>query len=99
MRICPNLSDPNINAQWEALVQDPDIGKFEAMREFLEAEKQERAIGTPEQVKEKLVKREEPLSEYSEEFRRSREKSLILKKSNDPVYDDPDTLMGQAVLS
>jgi hypothetical protein len=54
MYTCPNLSDPTIKEKWEALVNTPGLGKVEAMREFMEAELNNREIGTPKQVIAKL---------------------------------------------
>lgn len=99
MRICPNLSDPVIKAQWDALINDPALGRLEAMREFIEAEKEGRAVGSPQQVKDKLENRFRAKTIAAQEARINDSRAEIVEKSNDPVYDDPDTLMGNAILS
>ena len=97
MRVCPNLSDPLIKKQWEALENEPGLGRVEAMREFLEAERANRPIGTPEQVKAKL-KAQEIINPQREAIRRAKGTEELFIKGNDPVYTDPDTLMGLAVM-
>jgi hypothetical protein len=98
MRICPNLNDPQVKASWDAITNDPELGRFEAMREFIEAEKSGRAIGTPDEVKAKLKERNTD-QEYRQARRVAIDTGRLIVKSNDPVYTDPDTLMGLAILS
>lgn len=98
MRICPNLSDPIVKERWESMVNDPALGRIEAMREVLEAEKQNRPIGTLSEVKEKLEKRYTAKSEMAEQARIDKQTATILEHSNDPVFTDPDTMMGAAIL-
>ena len=59
MKFCPNFSDPSVKEQWDLITNDPELGKIEAMREFMEAQIANRPVGTPEQVKEKLKGYEE----------------------------------------
>jgi len=99
MKICPNLADPEVKARWQALVNDPELGRAEAMREFIQAELQKRPIGTPEEVKSKLKKFFEPVSDQMEALRNREGRAEILAKSNDAVLNDPSSMMGIAVLS
>ena len=98
MQVCPNLSDPNLKLKWDALVSDPEIGTFEAMREFLDAEKQNRDIGTPESVKAKLNTYFTPKSEEAQKARINEQANIISEKINDPTFTDPDVSMGLASL-
>ena len=99
MKFCPNFSDPSVKEQWDLITNDPELGKIEAMREFMEAQIANRPVGTPEQVKEKLKARFTPISEAEQEAKDAKLSQEILNKSNDPIFDDPSTLMGQAILS
>jgi len=96
MITCPNLSDPTVKAQWDALVNNPALGKREAMREFMEAELNNRPVGTPEQVMTKLDSRKELGPVESHAKFTADMKKIIAEKSNDPVLNDPDTLYGFA---
>ena len=98
MKICPNLSDPTIKAQWDALVNNPQIGQFEAMREFMEAEIDKRSVYTPEQVITKLEmrKRLKPVSEQKSEY--DRKVQIIKDKTSDITFADPESPMGNAIL-
>jgi hypothetical protein len=99
MKICPNLADPEVKALWQALVDDPQLGRMEAMREFIQAELQGRQIGTPAEVKAKLKKLYTPKSDVAEAARIREGEKAILDKVFDPVFADPDTAMGQAILA
>ena len=98
MKICPNLSDPTIKAQWDALVNNPQIGQFEAMREFMEAEIDKRSVYTPEQVITKLERRKrlKPVSEQKSEY--DRKVQIIKDKTSDITFADPESPMGNAIL-
>lgn len=93
MIICPNLSDPTVKAQWDSLVSS--FGKFEAMREFISSEVNGRPVSTPEQLAEKIAARE--TAPAVESFNNQTVVNEILAKSNDPVYDNPEELMGNAI--
>jgi len=100
MKICPNLSDPQIKAQWDALEQHPELGKLEAMREFMEAEIDGRPVLTPELVIEKLSKRSTPKSAEAIQAEMDRQEKIILSKSNDTtLFTDPNSLYGNAALT
>src|SRR3989337_2324317 len=47
---CPNINDP----AWKTLETHPDIGRMEAMRDFMEFD----TIRTPEQIIEKISNRD-----------------------------------------
>ncbi len=96
MITCPNLSNPTVKAQWDAIANNPALGNREAMREFMEAEMNNRPIGTPEQVMAKLEAREvvNPIASHDKFV--ADMKNIIAAKSNDPVLTDPDTLYGFA---
>lgn len=98
MRICPNLNDPFVRERWEALENDPKLGRIEAMRELIAAEKEQRAIGTPDEVKARLNE-QASVSDAIQQARINKETAELLAKTNDPVYDDPDTLTGLAILN
>lgn len=98
MKICPNLSIPDVKARWDALLNDPELGKIEAMREFIEAEKQDREIGTPVEVKAKLQERFRKSNDVEQEVRINKDREELVTKSFDPTFDDVDTIMGQSVL-
>lgn len=99
MSICPNLSDPKIKEQWDALEQHPQLGRMEAMREFMEAELDNRGILSPEQVIEKLASRGKPKSAEAQQEAMDAMEKMILAKSNDPsLLTDPNSLYGAAAL-
>lgn len=99
MKACPNLNDPFVRERWDAISNDPELGQLYAMQEYLEALGQDRPMGTVEQVREKVAKRFEVKSpvEVAEKIRRDTE--TIKQKSNDPVFTDPETGIGLAILS
>lgn len=99
MRICPNLSIPEVKERWDALVNDPTIGRFEAMREFIEAETNGRELGTPDQVKAKIERKFEPLAPEASELVKKSQQEKLDEISNDPVFLDTETLYGDAFLS
>ena len=99
MYTCPNLSDPTIKEKWEALVNTPGLGKVEAMREFMEAELNNREIGTPKQVIAKLNFRLAPKSAEQEELRREEQSAEIKAKTFDFSFQDPDTASGLDILN
>ena len=99
MKICPNLSDPTVKAQWDAITNHPELSSMEAMREFMESERDNRPVATPEQVIEKLARREQPRSELAQQAEMDAQESAIQAKSNDPVLGtDPNSLFGNAIL-
>jgi hypothetical protein len=98
MKICPNLSDPTVKAQWDALSNNPDIGQFEAMREFMEAEINQRAVGTPAQVLNKLERRNRIKTPQEQQAEMDRQRQAILEKTSDTTFADPNSLMGNAIL-
>lgn len=99
MNTCPNFSDPNIKESWDAIVADPTLGRIEAMREFMAATKEDRPMMGPSGVKAKLAAMEKAPSIVEQQARINKERDELLQKSNDPTYDDPDTLMGLAILA
>lgn len=94
MRICPNFSDPIIEQQYNAIAEDSELGPLEAMREFMEAQKQDRAIMTPEQVKEKLKARYTPKTPEEIANTESAQSAFIAETIADPTMTDPDTQTG-----
>lgn len=99
MSICPNLSDPIVREQWEALEQHPQLGRIEAMREFMEAELDNRPVLSPEQVIEKLAGRKAIAPEQREREVTTAMEKQIQAKSNDPsLLTDPNSLYGAAAL-
>lgn len=98
MKICPNLSDPTVKAQWDALYNNPSIGQIEAMREFMEAEIDKRPVGSPEQVLAKMAKRAQPKSAQEQQARYDQQKAAIQNKMSDATFADPDSLIGNAIL-
>ena len=51
MKTCPNLNHPVIANKWNSNVNTPNLGRVEAMREYLEAEQEKRPMGDAQQVK------------------------------------------------
>ena len=99
MKICPNLSDPTVKAQWDAITNHPELSAMEAMREFMESELDNRPVATPEQVIEKLARRAQPRSEEAQQAEMDAQEAAIQAKSNDPVLGtDPNSLFGNAIL-
>ena len=98
MKICPNLSDPTVKSQWDALSNNPNIGKFEAMREFMEAEIDQRPVYTPEQVINKLARRNRTKTPAEQQAEFNRQREAILDKTSDTTFADPNSLMGNAIL-
>ena len=99
MKACPNLNDPFIAERWEAIKNDPDLGLVYAMQEYLESAAEDRVMGTVEQVKEKVAKRFAERTPEQKAERIQRDTRTIMEKSNDPVFTDPETGMGLAILS
>ncbi len=98
MNTCPNFSDPNIKENWDAIVADPTLGRVEAMREFMAATREDRPMVGPEQLKKRIAEAEQTKPAVNSSELEKQHKELV-DKSNDPVYDDPDSLMGLAILA
>jgi hypothetical protein len=94
MRICPNLNDPAVAAKYNAIVNDPELGELEAMREFMQAENQSREIGTPEQVKQKIKDQYTEKSPEAIAQTDNEQKETILQSVVDPTMADPNSLTG-----
>ena len=99
MKICPNFNDPQVKQAWDAIESDPTLGRFEAMKEFLEAAKADRLMRTPEQVKKKIEGYSKLTYDYRASDRYIIDRGILIAKSNDPTFTDPATLMGNAILS
>ena len=45
MKTCPNINHPGIANKWNSNVNTPNLGRVEAMREYLEAEQKKKTNG------------------------------------------------------
>lgn len=99
MKSCPNFSNSEIKSRYEAIANDPDLGNIEAMREFLEAEKEQRPIGTPAEVKEKLKIRYTPKSEEAELATDAEQTARVAEYIGDPTLTDSNTNSGIVYLN
>jgi len=95
MSRCLNLSGDN-EAKFNELVKA--VGRKEAVREFLEAADNDRPIGTPIQVKEKIRLRTEPASEVSIQAQINSDRKKLASKIEDPMFQDPETAVGLSFL-
>lgn len=98
MLACPNLSDPVVKSQWDALENDPELGFNEAVREYLHSLKTETDMRSPKEVKLHLAKQWTPPANDREANRRKKEQDIIFEKTGDPNMD-PDTLSGLEALN
>lgn len=94
MKICPNLSDAQVAEKWYALVNDPELGELEAMKEFMESEKENRPIGTPEEVKKKLELRYAIKSDAAIAATDAEQTANTNTYIGDPTLTDSDTNTG-----
>lgn len=99
MKACPNLNDPFVAERWAAIKNNPDLGLVYAMQEYLQSVAEDREMGTVEQVKEKVAKRFAEKTPEQKAKKIQRDTRTIMEKSNDPVFTDPETGMGLAILS
>ena len=99
MKSCPNFSDPEIKSRYDAIANDPDLGNIEAMREFLESEKEQRPMGTPAEVKEKLRVRYMPKSEEAELATDAEQTARVAQYIGDPTLTDSNTNSGIVYLN
>ena len=85
MKTCPNLSLPEIADKWKSIVDTPGLGRVEAMREYLEAEQENRPMGDAQQVKLKLAERYRPLSQSEINAINTKESNIIKSYIGNPI--------------
>jgi len=85
MKTCPNLSLPEIADKWKSIVDTPGLGRVEAMREYLEAEQENRPMGDAQQVKLKLAERYRPLSQSEINAINTKESNIIKSYIGEPL--------------
>jgi hypothetical protein len=98
MNFCPNFSDLGFKAKWDAITNHPELGETEARKEFLRAAANNREMRTPEEVIEANNKMFVPKSAQEQQARIDKETQQLRSLSNDPTFDNPETLMGRALL-
>lgn len=85
MKTCPNLNHPVIANKWNSNVNTPNLGRVEAMREYLEAEQEKRPMGDAQQVKLKLAERYRPLSQSEINAINTKESNIIKSYIGEPL--------------